>query len=298
MQDVFTRTWDSAAQLGPVLGARLTLAHSDPTLRPDASPAGLYESAQISDVSIVHGLWIKRLDAHIPVKTVQRAVELNPGKLLGFAGIDPTCQGWKDELASAVAAGMKGVTVSPGAQGQALTGKGFTELFAACQAQKLVVMVENRTVRLGQTDLALVNPVDLDLAACDFPDVKFVVSEAGFPWVEQAMLVALRRPNVFLELTSTTSPQGLENTLLMARGMGVDSKLLLASCYPMNSARQVAQDILTSGWPPAAHKENPLPRAFRDAIIARDSLSLLGIAKPAASAGFSQARKVVEKTIV
>ncbi len=296
MQDVFTRTWDSAAQLGPVLGARLTLAHSDPTLRPDGSPAGLYEAAQGVEAAIVHGMRIARLGAHIPLKTVQRAIELNPGKLVGFVGIDPTCESWKDELAAAVAAGMKGVTVSQGAQGQALTGAGFTALFAACLAQKLCVMVENRTVRLGETDLALVNPVDLDLAARDFAGVKFVVSEAGFPWVEQTLLVALRRPNVFLELTGNA--QSIERTLVMAREMGVDGKLLLGSNYPMGVARVVGQEVLTAGWPPAVHKENPLPRAFRDAVIARDSLGLLGIAKPIAATGFEETRRVVEKTIV
>jgi uncharacterized protein len=296
MQDVFTRTWDSPQQLGSVLAARLTLAHSDPTLRPDASPAGLYESTLPAQAAIVHGLCVKRLGAHIPIKTVHRAIEINPGRLVGFAGIDPSCDSWKDELATGVAAGFKGVTVSPCAQGQALTGPGFTGLLKACEEKKLAVMVENRLVRLGESDLALTNPVDLDIAARDFPGVKFIVSEAGFPWVEQTLLVALRRPNVFLELSGCW--QSLEKTLILARSMGVDDKLLLASCYPFGSIRQTGQEVLTAGWPPALHKENPLPRGFREAIVARDSFALLGISLPVPAAGFGQSRKVVEKTIV
>ncbi len=297
MQDVFTRTWDSPKQLGPVLAQRLTLAHSDPTLRPDGSPAGLYESSQPADAAIVHGLCVKRLGAHIPVKTVHRAIELNPGRFIGFAGIDPTCDSWKEQFASAVAAGFQGVTISPCAQGQALTGPGFATLFQACQEKKLAVMVENRLVRLGETDMALTNPVDLDIVARDYPTLKFLVSEAGFPWIDQTLLVALRRPNVYLELSGCA--KSLEALLVKARAMGVDGKLLLASCYPFGSIRQAVQEILTAAWPPALHKETSFPRAFRDAIVTRDSFALLGLTRPAAPAGFGQPRnRVVEKTIV
>jgi predicted TIM-barrel fold metal-dependent hydrolase len=299
MYDLFARTWDTPDQLGPELAKRFALSCADPTCRPDASPAGLDQSARDTAATIVHGLRIARLGAHIPTRTVARAVTLNPGKLVGFAGIDVSLDAWQDDLKAALDVGIKGVTISPCAQHVGLTDPRQSRLFEACEKHGLPVMIENGFVKLPQSDMRLVDPQDLDQAAKTFPSVKFISSEAGFPWTEQTMLVALRRENVFLELACHAKPALLtENLLTTALSLGVDSRLLLSSGYPFATAQESARAILFAGWPPTEHKQFSVPRAIREAIVSRDILTVLGVEKPAATGDENGSRKIVEKTIV
>ena len=38
--------------------------------------------------------------------------------------------------------------------------------------------------------------------ACDFPELKLILSHAGYPWVLEACLLAWKHPNVYLELAA------------------------------------------------------------------------------------------------
>jgi len=46
------------------------------------------------------------------------------------------------------------------------------------------------------------NPRHFDVVACDFPDLKLILSHAGYPWVLEACLLAWKHPNVYLELAA------------------------------------------------------------------------------------------------
>lgn len=44
------------------------------------------------------------------------------------------------------------------------------------------------------------HPRHFDRVACDFPDLKLILSHAGYPWLLEACLLAWKHPNVYLEL--------------------------------------------------------------------------------------------------
>ena len=44
------------------------------------------------------------------------------------------------------------------------------------------------------------NPRHFDQLDCDFPELKLILSHAGYPWVLEACLLAWKHPNVYLEL--------------------------------------------------------------------------------------------------
>ncbi|MBI3782220.1 MAG: amidohydrolase [Deltaproteobacteria bacterium] len=46
------------------------------------------------------------------------------------------------------------------------------------------------------------HPRHFDVVACDFPDLKLILSHAGYPWVLEACLLAWKHPNVYLELAA------------------------------------------------------------------------------------------------
>jgi uncharacterized protein len=44
------------------------------------------------------------------------------------------------------------------------------------------------------------HPRFIDEVACDFPELRIIVSHGGYPWVLEACLIAWKHPNVYLEL--------------------------------------------------------------------------------------------------
>jgi uncharacterized protein len=44
------------------------------------------------------------------------------------------------------------------------------------------------------------HPRYFDTVACDFPDLKLILSHAGYPWVLESCLLAWKHPNLYLEL--------------------------------------------------------------------------------------------------
>lgn len=46
------------------------------------------------------------------------------------------------------------------------------------------------------------HPRHFDQVACDFPDLKLILSHAGYPWVLEACLLAWKHSNVYLELAA------------------------------------------------------------------------------------------------
>ena len=46
------------------------------------------------------------------------------------------------------------------------------------------------------------HPRHFDQVACDFPDLKLILSHAGYPWVLEACLLAWKHPNLYLELAA------------------------------------------------------------------------------------------------
>ena len=46
------------------------------------------------------------------------------------------------------------------------------------------------------------HPRHFDQVACDFPDLKLILSHGGYPWVLEACLLAWKHPNLYLELAA------------------------------------------------------------------------------------------------
>lgn len=46
------------------------------------------------------------------------------------------------------------------------------------------------------------NPRHFDVVACDFPELRLILSHAGYPWVLEACLLAWKHPHVYLELAA------------------------------------------------------------------------------------------------
>ncbi len=69
------------------------------------------------------------------------------------------------------------------------------ELGVPCSMHASANWTRNRPSDLG-------HPRHFDEVACAFPDLKLILSHAGYPWVLEACLVCWKHPNVFLEIAA------------------------------------------------------------------------------------------------
>ena len=85
-------------------------------------------------------------------------------------------------------------------------------------------------------------PIGIDRPALYFPEVRFVLSHTGWPWVEEAIAMALKFPNVFLG-SATQPPRRWSDTLVhFASGVGRD-KFLLGTGFPTTGQQQVIEQL-------------------------------------------------------
>jgi predicted TIM-barrel fold metal-dependent hydrolase len=52
-------------------------------------------------------------------------------------------------------------------------------------------------------------PIYLDDVAVDFPDMTIIIAHAGYPWVEETILVGLYAGNVYADISTLTQIEGV-----------------------------------------------------------------------------------------
>ncbi len=75
------------------------------------------------------------------------------------------------------------------------------------------------------------NPIYLDQVAIDFPDMPIIMAHPSFPWQDEALAVALHKPNVYIDL-SGWSPKYFPPILLRYANTLLKHKVLFGSDFP------------------------------------------------------------------
>ena len=77
----------------------------------------------------------------------------------------------------------------------------YYPLYAEAERLGLTVMVHTGAGP-GLTYLKTCRPVYVDKIAVDFPGVNFIMAHVGNPWVDEALTVAMKNPNVWVDISS------------------------------------------------------------------------------------------------
>ncbi|MPY55693.1 amidohydrolase family protein [Streptomyces spongiae] len=76
------------------------------------------------------------------------------------------------------------------------------------------------------------NPLYLDDVAVDFPDMPIVLAHPSFPWQEEALAVAVHKPQVYIDL-SGWSPKYFPPVLVQYANTLLRDKVLFGSDFPL-----------------------------------------------------------------
>jgi uncharacterized protein len=76
------------------------------------------------------------------------------------------------------------------------------------------------------------NPIHVDDVAVDFPDLKIVLAHPSFPWQDEALSIAMHKPQVRIDL-SGWSPKRFPIGLVEAISGSLRDQVIFGSDYPL-----------------------------------------------------------------
>lgn len=85
-------------------------------------------------------------------------------------------------------------------------------------------------------------PIYLDQVAIDFPELVIVGGHIGYPWTDEAIAVATKHENVFIDTSAYTVKRYPEQIVRFLKSNG-RSKVLFGSNYPMIMPRQALKGL-------------------------------------------------------
>lgn len=197
-------------------------------------------------------------------------------RLIGFASVDPASPGAADQLRRAVGElGMRGLNLDPALQGFAMSDEGTA--FPVYQAAAELRIPVTLQLGLHWSPVARsidARPIDAEPAIAAFPEVNFVLAHCGWPWVEEALMLAIKYPNVYLD-TAVLYGGRPESSVrrVFADRIGLDvveaslrEKVVFASDYPRVDPKRVARAVDLLG----------LREITRRKVMGENAASLLG----------------------
>jgi predicted TIM-barrel fold metal-dependent hydrolase len=127
----------------------------------------------------------------------------HPDRLIGLGGVDP----WKDDAVDEVHRlandlGLRGVVVSPFKQKLLPADARMARVFSACEKLGIPVFLHTGINWWVDVTYEIGHPRHIDELASSFPNLKIVCLHAGWPWVEDMVMVTWRHANVYLDISA------------------------------------------------------------------------------------------------
>lgn len=283
--DLHTHLWDSPRQMGPSVARWLLEAMPDPVDRVDASPAEFDLAMQPVRQAVILGFVSSYLGASLSSERVARYVARNPTKYLGFGGVDPLSSTALDDLKKVVDLGLCGVVVSPAGQDFHPCATRAMRVYERCEQLRLPILVHSHTHLGRAAKLEYSRPHLLDEPARVFPKLKWIIAQVGHPWVQEAVVLLAKHPNVFADVSHLTgSSWDLYHALVSVSQHGVSGKLLFGSDFPFSTPRRAAEAVLCVNRVARGTGMPVVPNDELQGIVERDALSCLGLTGASAAA--------------
>ena len=280
--DCHSHIWPSRGELGRAQDFSC-MAGSDIE---QALPEEHLLASDPADAVLVLGFVSRALDAHIPNAEIKQYVAAYAGRLLGFAGIDPTERGCLDTLRRCRDEdGFVGLTVSPACQDFHPSDSRAMRLYEAAEELAMPVYFLQGDVLPAAANLSFTHPDGLDEVARTFGGLKMVISHMGYPWIEQTIALLAKHDHVYADVAGLTDrPWQAYRTLTLAYEYGVIEKILFASDFPSHTVKSAVEALYNLNKLTLDSVLPAIPREQLRGIVERESLGLLGLTAPTRSA--------------
>jgi hypothetical protein len=205
---------------------------------------------------------------------VLAAARANPDVLIPFGSVDPH----RGKLAvrqarELIEQGVRGFKFHPNTQRFWPNDPEFFALYRVIAEAGLIALFHSGTTGIGAgmpggggVRLKYSNPMAVDDVAAEFPDLDIILAHPSFPWQEEALAVAVHKPNVYIDL-SGWSPKYFPEILVQYINTRLRGKMLFGSDYPLITPERWLADF----------EKLPIRDEVRPEVIKGNAARLLGL---------------------
>ena len=192
----------------------------------------------------------------IPNEEIAEAAAKNSDVMIAFASIDPHKgkMGAREARKLIEEHGVKGFKFHPTVQGFYPHDKLAWPIYEVIAEHKLPAIFHSGHSGIGSgmrcgggLRLEYSNPMHLDDVAIEFPDMQIVIAHPSFPWQDEALSVAMHKPNVWIDL-SGWSPKYFPPQLVQYANTLLRDRVLFGSDYPLITPDRWMSDFEQGGF--------------------------------------------------
>ena len=218
------------------------------------------------------GLWVDD-------QYVADYVATQPEKLIGFLSVDPTQEGWQDELRHGhQTLGLRGIKLLSMYAGFRPDDALLDPLWEYATEHALPVLLHTGTTFISQAPLECTLPRHLDAVATRFPKVKIIMAHLGHPYEGECIVVARKHPNVYADISAIHyRPFQFYQSLMLVQEYGVWPKLLFGTDYPFTTINATLEGLSGLNQMLEGSALPRLDEGEMEKMIYRESLPLLGL---------------------
>jgi predicted TIM-barrel fold metal-dependent hydrolase len=216
----------------------------------------------------------------IPNEEIAEAAQANPDIMIAFGSIDPHKgkMGAREARKLVEDYGVKGFKFHPTVQGFEPADRMAWPIYEVINEYQLPAIFHSGHSGIGSgmrcgggLRLQSSNPMLLEDVAIAFPDMQIVVAHPSWPWQDEALSLALHKPNIWIDL-SGWSPKYFPPQLVQYCNTLLKDRILFGSDFPL-----IAPDRWMADFEEAGFKDSVKPLILKD-----NAVRLLKLGAPAA----------------
>lgn len=211
----------------------------------------------------------------IPNDEIADAARDNADIMIAFASIDPHKGRLGAREAEELIKGgiVKGFKFHPTCQGFYPNDRMAYQLYEVIAHHKLPAIFHTGHSGIGTgmrggggMRLKYSQPIHIDDVAVDFPDMTIVLAHPSWPWTDEALSMALHKPNVYIDLSGWMPKYFPPQIVQYANGQ-LRSKMLFGSDFPLIAPERWLAQFTEVGFKPEVH----------DLILKKNAMRVLGL---------------------
>jgi uncharacterized protein len=140
----------------------------------------------------------------VPNNFIAESYREFPDRFIPFAGIDifTGMRGVRELEQLVKEQGFKGLSLRPFMIGLPADDRRYYPFYTKCVELNIPVSIHASANWTEVRSSELGHPRAFDTVACDFPELKLIMSHAGYPWILEATQLARKHRNLYLELAA------------------------------------------------------------------------------------------------
>ena len=150
---------------------------------------------------------------------------------------------------------MRGFKFHPNIQAFWPNDRAFYPLYEVIAEAGLIALFHSGTTGIGAgmpggggVRLKYSNPMAVDDVAADFPELDIILAHPSFPWQDEALAIAVHKPNVYIDL-SGWSPKYFPENLIQYTNTQLRAQDAVRLGLPADHARPLAGGLREAADP-------------------------------------------------